>query len=150
MCNYDIELPALARATTLSWMPLMLRDVMFRFVHLSFYYATVNIEHKPKLLYTVPQIEHFMRARRQYAREHGLPAESTHELSHLFFEFHNYEIKTKMTTRLSLLILANAFATLLTNPFDVVLSKLGTQQAQYVGTQGEKEMKYKGFFDCLK
>jgi hypothetical protein len=75
-----------------------------------------------------------MRQRRQYARDNGLPVESTHELSHLFFEFHNYEVKQKMTTRLTFLILANAVATLATNPIDVVLTKLATQVPQYVGT----------------
>jgi hypothetical protein len=55
-----------------------------------------------------------------------------------------------MSTRLTLLIIANVFATLLTNPFDVVLSKLATQQPQYSGTQGEKKMKYTGFFNCMR
>jgi hypothetical protein len=68
----------------------------------------------------------FMRQRRQFARDNGLPIESGHELNHLFYEFHNYEIKQKMTTRLTCLIFANAVATLATNPFDVVLTKLAT------------------------
>jgi hypothetical protein len=44
----------------------------------------------------------------------------------MFYEFHNYEIKTKITTRLSFLILANFVSTLLTNPIDVCVSKMAT------------------------
>lgn len=64
MCNYDIELSSLTRAAAHSWAPLMLRDVLFRFFHLSFFYATTQVEHKPKMIYTVPQIADFMRQRR--------------------------------------------------------------------------------------
>jgi len=56
----------------------------------------------------------------------GTIPETVHDLSHFFYEFHNYEIKTKITTRLTFLILANAVATFLTNPFDVCLSKMAT------------------------
>jgi len=57
----------------------------------------------------------------------GMPEESMHDLSYLFYEFHNYEIKTKITTRLTFLILANLLATLATNPIDVCVSKMATQ-----------------------
>jgi hypothetical protein len=134
MCDHDLELKRLAKSTYHAWAPMMLRDVLFRFIHLSFFYSTTDIEHKPKLMYSVPQIMEFMKQRRQYAKENGLPAESTHDLNHLFFEFHNYEVKCKMTTRITLLFVANAIATLVTNPFDVVLSKIATQHPQYVGT----------------
>ena len=91
-----------------------------------------------------------MRSRRAYSIANDLPIESSHDLSHLFFDFHNYEVKTKMTSRITVFIVANALATFLTNPFDVVLSKLATQQPQYVGMKGLKEMKYKGFINCMK
>lgn len=68
----------------------------------------------------------FMRERRHYARDNGLPVESTHDLSYLFYDFHNYEVMCKMTGRLNMLIIANAIATLATNPFDVVLTKIAT------------------------
>ena len=61
MYSHDLGLAFIARSAMLSWAPLMLRDVMFRFVQLSFFYATTNIEHKPKLIYTIPQITDFMR-----------------------------------------------------------------------------------------
>ena len=128
MYNHDLGLKFLGNSAFLSWMPLMLRDVLFRFIHLSFFYATTEIEHKPRLLYSIPQIADFMRQRRAYCKANDIPVESTHELSHLFFDFHNYELKTKMTTRITCLIFANAIATLITNPFDVVLSKISTQQ----------------------
>lgn len=54
MCDYSVELPRLVKATQQSWAPMMFRDVLFRFIHLSFFYGTIHIEHKPKLLYSVP------------------------------------------------------------------------------------------------
>mmetsp|Transcript_17549 Transcript_17549/g.22248 ORF Transcript_17549/g.22248 Transcript_17549/m.22248 type:complete len:101 (-) Transcript_17549:25-327(-) len=50
-----------------------------------------------------------------------------------------------MTTRLSLLLFGNLIGTLLTNPFDVCLSKLATQQPERPGAK----LKYSGFFNCL-
>ena len=63
-------------------------------------------------------------------------SESVHDLSYIFYEFHNYDIKTKITSRLSVLLIANLIATLITNPIDVCLTKIMTQ----------KEPKYTGFF----
>ena len=49
------------RATAYGWFPLMLRDVSFRAILLGFYYGTTEIEHRPALKYTVPQIVDIMR-----------------------------------------------------------------------------------------
>lgn len=49
------------------------------------------------------------------------------EMQGTFYEFHNYKVKTNFTTRLTMMILAAAVATFLTNPIDVVLSKILTQ-----------------------
>ena len=66
--------------------------------------------------------------RRILAEQRGEAPESHRQLSYLFYDFHNYEISAKMTTRLNLLLFSNFIATLLTNPLDVVLTKLATQQ----------------------
>lgn len=68
-----------------------------------------------------------MKQRRAYTSMNGLPEETVNDVSHLFYEFHNYEIKTGINTRLTAMIAVNALATLLTNPLDVVLSKMATQ-----------------------
>lgn len=93
---------------------------------LSFYYTTTDIEHKPHLKYTIPQITDFMKQRRAMTEMNGTANETVHDLSHHFYEFHNYEIKTVFTTRLTMLILANVVSTFITNPFDVCLSKMAT------------------------
>ena len=93
----------------------------------------------------MPQIVDFMKQRRAINKSRGEPLETHQSLSYLFYEFHNYEVKTLMTTRISLLLIGNFFATLLTNPFDVCLSKLSTQQLQ----MPERTMKYRGFIHCL-
>jgi len=61
MYNRDNTMSHLAKCTAIAWMPLMLRDVGFRSMLLSFYYLTTEIEHKPLLKYTVPQITDFMK-----------------------------------------------------------------------------------------
>ena len=74
----------------------------------------------------MPQIVDFMKQRRAINEARGEPLETHRQLSYLFYEFHNYEIKTKVTTRLTAMIISNFIATLLTNPIDVVLTKLAT------------------------
>lgn len=54
--------------------------------------------------------------------------ETIDEVSFLFYDFHNYDVKTKLHTRYALLVLANLVATVVTNPIDVCISKLMTQQ----------------------
>ena len=68
----------------------------------------------------------------------------------MFYEFHNYDIKTKITSRLLMLLVSNFIATLMTNPMDVVLSKLATQQLLPPDETGKRKFKYTGFFNCLK
>jgi hypothetical protein len=115
---------AILYASAIGWMPLMLRDVGFRAILLGFYYGTCEIEHKPLLQYTIPQISEFMAERRELT---GNNKETMADLGYLFYDFHNVEIKTKVTTRLTSLIMANFVATLATNPFDVCLTKILTQ-----------------------
>lgn len=104
----------------------MLRDTGFRAILLTFYYASTEVQHKPIQKYSMPQIVDFMKQRRALNRSRGEPLETHQELSYLFYEFHNYEIYTSMTTRLTLLILGNLVGTLATNPFDVCLTKMAT------------------------
>lgn len=61
-------------------------------------------------------------------------------MSYLFYDFHNYDVKTKIHTRYLMLVLANLVATIITNPIDVCLSKMLTQQYP----------KYTGFFQCFR
>ena len=123
----------------------MARDCGFRALLLSFYYGTTEVRHKPIQKYSMPQIVDFMKERRAVARARGEAPETHRELSYLFYEFHNYEVKSHMATRITLLLAGNLVATLLTNPFDVCLSKLATQQPEMpFGTT-----KYRGFLNCL-
>jgi len=124
MATKDSSMKAILYASAIGWAPLMIRDVGFRSILLGFYYGTCDIEHKPMLMYTIPQISEFMADRR---KKTGNNHETMADLGYLFYDFHNVEIKTKVTTRLTSLLCANAVATLVTNPFDVVLSKILTQ-----------------------
>ena len=122
MANYDIDLKVIFRNGSAALMPLMFRDVSYRFIVQSIYYGLLTIEHKPTLKYTVPQIMDFMRQRRMQ----GYTDDKLAEMHGTFYEYHNYSVKTNFTTRLTLMILASAFATLVTNPVDVCLSKILT------------------------
>jgi len=66
------------------------------------------------------------------------------ELQSVFYDHHNYSIKTNYTTRITMLILANFVGTLLTNPIDVCLTKILTQKP-FEGT-----IKYRGLISTLK
>tara|TARA_B110000285_G_C14851285_1_gene480056 strand:+ start:178 stop:732 length:555 start_codon:yes stop_codon:yes gene_type:complete len=139
MANYDIDLKLIIKNSYYGMVPLMARDVCFRGIILGSYYATTDIEHRPVLRYTIPQIVDFMKQRREMGYEDSLS-----DMQSVFYEQHNYIIKTKVTTRLTMLILANLFATAITNPIDVCLSKILTQN------QASGEVKYKGLIHALK
>ena len=54
MANYDLDLKVIARNGSLGLVPLMLRDVTYRFIIQTSYYAVINVEHQPALKYSVP------------------------------------------------------------------------------------------------
>jgi hypothetical protein len=62
-------------------------------------------------------------------------------MQHIFYEYHNYQIKSSYTTRLSILLFSNLIATLITNPIDVCLSKILTQKPH---------QKYTGLFMAMR
>lgn len=121
MQNYEQPLMSIARASYLGWFPLMFRDLSFRAIILAFYYGSTEIKHEPKLKYSVPQIADIMRQRRSEGHE-----ESFEDISYMFYDYHSYDIKTKLHIRYVYLIIANVFATLITNPIDVCVSKILT------------------------
>lgn len=135
MCEKDIALRDIFKGCYLGLFPLLLRDTLFRTTILTFYYATTHIEHKPQLKYTVPQITYHLKA----LREKGYDVTFT-DMKYVFFEYQNYDVKTKVTTRFLLLIFASLLATIITNPIDVCLTKLITQ----------RNNKYTGLIDCLR
>jgi hypothetical protein len=124
MFTKDSSMSAILRASLLGWPALAARDTVYRGILLGFYYGTTNIEHKPMLRYSIPQISDFMRHRRATGEK---PDETMNDLAYLFYDFHNCAIHTKMTTRITSLICASLLATAVTNPLDVCLSKLLTQ-----------------------
>ena len=72
MANYDIDLKLITRNSYYGLMPLMARDVCFRAIILGSYYATTDIEHRPVLRYSIPQIVDFMKQRREQGFEDSL------------------------------------------------------------------------------
>ena len=83
-----------------------------------------------------------MRQRREEGYEDSLK-----DLEGIFYEHHSYSIKTSYTTRITMLILANLVGTVLTNPIDVCLSKILTQNPELTGGKGPK---YTGLLNALR
>lgn len=140
MANYDVELKVIMRNTYYGLTPLMARDFAFRAIILGTYYGTTNIEHKPILRYSMPEIIHYMKLRRDQGHN-----DSMDDLKAIFYDHQNYDIKTNFTTRLTLLLLANFVGTLLTNPFDVCLTKILTQNPK-----DSSRVKYRGLVHTLR
>ena len=70
-----------------------------------------------------------------------------------FYEYHNYKVKTNFTTRLTLMIIANAVACLITNPIDVCLTKILTQNPKNIRMEGlepGQTKKYTGLIQALR
>jgi len=129
MYTHDSSIQAITRASIMGWPALAMRDTVYRGILLGFYYGTTNIEHKPMLKYSIPQISDFMKQRRVMAQmnsENETDKETMHDHAYLFYDFHNCAVHTKMTTRITSLIAASMLATAITNPLDVCLSKLLT------------------------
>lgn len=63
----------------------------------------------------------FAKQRRQMGYDDNLQ-----DMQSIFMDHHNYIIKTKYTMRITMLIIANLIGTAITNPIDVVLTKLLT------------------------
>lgn len=135
MWNKNIEMRQIARGWYLGITPLILRDYMFRSTLLGVYYSTTDIEHKPILKYSMSEMIDYVK----HWRENGEPDATLKNKTHLFIDYHNYKINTQMQTRFLLMLFANAIATLITNPIDVCLTKILTQQ----------ERKYTGLLNCM-
>ena len=61
MANYNVELKTIGRNAYYGLGALTARETLFRTIILGTYYATTEIEHKPVLKYTIPQIMDFLR-----------------------------------------------------------------------------------------
>lgn len=72
MSNYDMSIKLLAKNTAYGLVPLVARDVSFRFVILGSYYLTTDIMHRPSLKYSIPQIMDFLRMRREQGHSDSL------------------------------------------------------------------------------
>ena len=121
MSNYNISLQLIARNSMYGICPLMLRESSFRFLMLGSVYLTTDIEHRPVLKYSVQQIVEFMKIRREMGYD-----DSLQDLQDIFYEYHNYNVRTNYTARFLMLIIINLMATLVTNPIDVCLTKILT------------------------
>ena len=138
MSNTDISLNLIARNSYYGLVPLIVRDTSFRFMILGSYYSTTQIEHRPVLKFTIPQIMDFMRSRRELGYDDKLQ-----DMQSIFYDYHSYSIKTSYPMRLTMLILANLLATAITNPIDVCLSKILTQNTI------DGKVKYTGLIQAL-
>ena len=136
MWNKNIPLSQIGRGWYLGVTPLILRDFLFRSSLLGVYYATTNVEQTPILKFSMTEMLGYLK----YCREERGENATFESKKHLFIEYHNYDVKTKMNFRFLLMLLGNLVATLITNPIDVCLTKLITQQ----------ERKYNGLIDCLR
>lgn len=137
MVNKNILLSQIGQGWYLGLAPMILRDFLFRSSLLSVFYLTQEIEQHSELKYSLAEIIDYL----NYWREvKGESDASYQNKSHLFIDHHSYKIKTPMQIRFLLMLLANAVGTLITNPIDVCMTKLITQQ----------EKKYTGLINCMK
>ena len=140
MANYDLDMSVIVRNSKAAIIPLMARDISFRFILLSTYYSTTQIDHEPKLKYSVPQIVHYMKLRRDAGYD-----DSMKSMQGLIYDYHHYNIKTGYLVRFWMTIFGNLLATIVTNPIDVALTKIMTQHPKK-----PDEMKYKGLISTMK
>ena len=85
MANYDLEMKIITRNAWLASGAMMARDVSFRSIILGMYFATTNIEHRPVLKYSIPQIVNFAKQRREMGYDDNLS-----DMQGIFMEYHSY------------------------------------------------------------
>jgi len=72
MANYNLDMSIIIRNSRIGLTALMARDMIFRFTLMSTYYSTTHIEHQPKMRYSVQEIVHYMKVRREAGYEDSL------------------------------------------------------------------------------
>jgi hypothetical protein len=101
-----------------AYFPLVLRDLLFRFISFGSFIKFLNVEHQPVLKYKMPEIQSFIK----YKEKMGESVEP-----HIFVDYSKLVIKSNFNAIFFNLVFCTMFATVVTHPFDVIATKILTQ-----------------------
>jgi hypothetical protein len=101
-----------------AYTPMLLRDLTFRIISFGGFIKLLNVEHEPSLKYSMSEVQNFIR----YKQERGENIEP-----HIFIDNSRILVKSTFNAKFFNLVICTCIATLITQPFDVICTKMLTQ-----------------------
>lgn len=131
MCQSYVPVQFVVQNMTRAFLPFVLKDVLFRIVTLGSFLNFLQVKHQPHLKYDINDIRDYIKSK-ESNRERILVSD--------FVDYSKIEIYSPFSMIFFNLIMCNIVATLVTQPLDVIATKILTQT----------EVRYRGMISAYK
>jgi hypothetical protein len=142
----QIGIGNLMKYASRAFIPMVIRDIIFRVVTLGSFLNQLQITHKPVLKYDLEEIKDFIKRKEKNREKYSVS---------YFMDYSTFQIHSKLQLILLNLITCSIVATILTQPIDVIITKILTQtRFKYKGLissyfiiareEGHKKLFYSG------
>jgi hypothetical protein len=114
----DLKLSLMSKFMLRGFIPMMIRDVLFRIISFGSFVQFLNVEHKPALKYKLQDINIYIRQK----QKRGEPVDNS-----VFLDHSKFQIKSSFNSIFTNLVFCTILATFVTHPLDVITTKILTQ-----------------------
>jgi len=118
MYHTEISLQNVSKFMIRAYIPLLLRDVIFRIISLGFFLNNLNVEHKPRLKYSLSEIRDYIKLKEDKREKINVS---------YFMDYSNFHIYSSFLQIATNLILCTVIGTIITHPLDVIATRMLTQ-----------------------
>lgn len=125
----DLKISLIGNFMLRAYIPLVLRDVIFRIVSFGSFVQLLSVDYKPKLKYKIDDINHYIRQKQRSGE---------YVDGSVFVDHSELFIKSSFNSIFANLVISTIFATFVTQPLDIITTKILTQT----------RLKYKGIFNA--
>ena len=101
-----------------AYIPMLVRDIIFRVITLGSFLNQLEVKHKPGLKYSLDEIKEYIRAKEKNKEKVNVS---------YFMDYSRFQIESKFQMILLNLITCSVVATCITHPIDVIITKILTQ-----------------------
>ncbi len=101
-----------------AFFPMILRDAIFRIITLGAFLKKLNVHHQPTLKYKLNDIKEYIRTKEKSGQKVNVS---------YFMDYSRFHIYSPFPTILLNLVFCSVFATIITQPIDVIITKILTQ-----------------------
>jgi len=142
--NKNISMFNVTKIMFRAYIPLIIRECSFRLVTLGCFLNFLIVDHSPRLKYNLEEIQQYIKMKEKLG----------HQVNYsYFFDYSKYEIKSTFNNIFANLVLCTIFGTFITQPLDVVATKILTQTLttnHLANNETSTSLKYKGLIHGLK